>query len=724
MIDCSAIEASRVKLLSAIADSPDVVYLRGYGNLGDQLISAGTRKLLGGTPYREASILNLGNVHGHTALIAGGGAWCKPYHDMPPLLASVEERFERVIILPSSFDISVASVREALRLTKARVFAREEESFRQIRDLCDADLAHDCAFFFGYAPYTRPGAGTLNAFRLDQESALTSRPDDNQDISLACSSLDEWLWTIARHQIIRTDRAHVMIAGALLGKPVEFCTSNYHKVPAIAAYALQQFPVTQIPAESRWITLAPPAEQAEAASQSAPKTTAETRARMMACARDNLKLLPCDFWEHHRSPQLTVVMLSQERLEQTSVALRALKENVAVPFKLLLIDNGSRRETQTQLQHAAAQYDFAEVVLLDKNLGCAGGRAFALERVTTDFVLFLDNDVEVFPGTVEHLLNALDRNPTALAAGANIVLANGRVHLCGGDYWVENDVLRYSLLGSGKSLDEAATGGSGRCSWVSGTCTLFRRQAFAHAPLDIQMSAYYEDLEWCYRVQRQDSAVFYRCAEALALHNHQARTMTHNGAREANRQRTAPFIETIAYFYQKHGKVIQNLFDFVPELGTPNEWSAKAAKLFLELVTARGMAWVLQKWNAHELDLFFTSPAEATGELYYRQRELVALIAERQQAVESLAAQMDVQVQKVNSLVTLIGERQQAVNSLTAELTEKEKAVQELNHKLNAIYSSRLWRVGMLYRSVSERFRSSKKPSPMRTSKIEEDRAG
>jgi hypothetical protein len=47
--------------------------------------------------------------------------------------------------------------------------------------------------------------------------------------------------------VINTDRAHVMIAAALLGKQVRFASSNYHKVPALAASSLPQYSITFIP---------------------------------------------------------------------------------------------------------------------------------------------------------------------------------------------------------------------------------------------------------------------------------------------------------------------------------------------------------------------------------------------------------------------------------------------------------------------------------------------
>lgn len=242
----TSVEQSRRKLLQLIVDSPDVTFVRPFGNLGDHLIYAGVRQLLSECTYREAGIMGVKSRRGHTALVPGAGAFCGSYDYMTEYLPLIEERFEQVIILPSSFDVNVETVRRCLSDSKAIVFAREQTSYEQIRHLCHCEIAHDCAFFFDFRPYQRSGQGVLTAYRTDRESALSQRPGDNNDISLTGESLDEWLWTIARHAVIRTDRAHVMIAGALLGKRVEYWVNSYHKVQAIAEYALKELPVRRV----------------------------------------------------------------------------------------------------------------------------------------------------------------------------------------------------------------------------------------------------------------------------------------------------------------------------------------------------------------------------------------------------------------------------------------------------------------------------------------------
>jgi exopolysaccharide biosynthesis predicted pyruvyltransferase EpsI len=240
------IQTSREKLLKTFRNSSDLVFIRAWGNIGDELIYAGMRQLLSGFNYREVSIQNLQNISGHTAIVAGSGGWCKPFHSMPSFLPIIEDCFQSVIVFPSSFDPAEEIVRISLEQTNALIFARELVSYQKIRGLCKSDIAHDCAFYFNYDQYKKNGNGILNAFRGDEESLNKPLPEGNIDISVTCSSLDEWLWTISQYDVVRTDRAHVMIAGAMLGKQVEYNTSNYHKVPAIAEFALKPYSVTRI----------------------------------------------------------------------------------------------------------------------------------------------------------------------------------------------------------------------------------------------------------------------------------------------------------------------------------------------------------------------------------------------------------------------------------------------------------------------------------------------
>lgn len=234
------LDQDSAQLLAAVGDFSDLTFVRSWGNTGDDLIYAGLRRVIRHLPYREFCLRgNLDKIpYGDTAIVSGGAAWCKAFNAMPAMFAEVEKHFRRVVLFPSSFDLAEPSVAPVLSRTKAVIFARERRSYEQIRRLCDARLALDTAFFFDFEPY-RGGfsSGILNAFRQDPEAAGEPIPSINRDISLDCPTVDEFLWTISRHDLIRTDRAHVIIAAVMLDKQVEYRPSNYHKVPAIVEFS-------------------------------------------------------------------------------------------------------------------------------------------------------------------------------------------------------------------------------------------------------------------------------------------------------------------------------------------------------------------------------------------------------------------------------------------------------------------------------------------------------
>ena len=326
-------------------------------------------------------------------------------------------------------------------------------------------------------------------------------------------------------------------------------------------------------------------------------------------AQRNLSLLPAQFFADHRGLEVTIVMLSHGRLDRTLNAIEAVRNNVRMPFKLILIDNNSDDETQSKLSEVCSGCDFIELTLLKENLGCTGGRTYALNQVRTEYVLFLDNDMEIFPGTVEHLLHHLELNPTVVAAAGNVILPNGLVQLCGGHYWTEDSVLRYKLLGNGRRFDDPSIAKSGTSTWINAGLTMFRADTLRRRPFDSSMDftrqGYYEDLEWCYCLNQSGKGCFGRNVESLALHHYESKLPGHFTSVAERRNYSIRYVETIAYFYKTHGKIIQSLFSFVPELGSSSRQSILAARILLELVNSRGSNWVLDKWNQGELAPLF-----------------------------------------------------------------------------------------------------------------------
>jgi GT2 family glycosyltransferase len=581
----AAVASSRAALLAEIGEGHDLVFVRGLGNNGDELLWEGTRSLLERHIYREISVEELPTSSGDTALVSGGGGWCRPYHQwMARVLAIAELRFDRVILLPSSFDVTVDLVRDALMRTKATVFAREQTSFEAIAGLCRARSAHDCAFYFDYSSYRVEGTGTLNAFRTDQEATEGElQIPGNDDISLTCESLEAWLETIARHAVVRTDRAHVMIAAALMGKEVEFSPSSYHKVGGIAEYLLGSFPVREIPSPR----MVAPAGSGNGY-PSAPVYERLRRAEMRLPAGPT-----------HGSPRITAVILSRDRPELVAAAVRSVRA-AALPVAVLVIDNNSDRPTRRVLTALAAEDSRLAFRLSDRNLGCAGGRRLASELVETEFVLFLDDDAELMPGALESLLADLDAQPDAVAVGARVVAPEGTLHHFGGSMAISEGLATFTLDCAGLAFDDPSLPPTGPSSWIPAAASLVRLDALREHPIDERMASY-ADAEWCLRVEQARPGSLRRCRDALVLHDRQDRL--HPPSHLAGRSETMDQLQAQAHFLHAHGRLLDaDFLRLVPELGLlDGRVDAEAARLLLELIAARGTDWAMMAWLNGEL---------------------------------------------------------------------------------------------------------------------------
>lgn len=457
----------------------------------------------------------------------------------------------------------------------------------------------------------------------------------------------------------------------------------------------------------------------------------DIRESLLRRAQRNLALLPAAVFQKSDVIRVTIVILSWGRLEQTLNAIRSIKEHVRIPFKLLIVDNGSGEEVQTGLRKAASAHDFIQVVCLPENLGCAGGRMLALNHTATEYVMFMDNDIEIFPGTVEHLLNCLESHPEITAAAGNIVLPSGLLHLCGGDYRVQDEVLFYELLGYKIRFDDPSIGESGLCKWVNGGLTLFRREMLLRYPYDRSMSGYYEDLEWCYRLNQEGEGTFYRSVEAVALHFHESKLPDPSLPLREKRRLSLPYIEAIATFHSRHGLIIQNLFDFIPELTSPtHEPDIVLGKLILMLIRARGCEWLLEKRRPGESgesgesgEIDFASmfnellvqnqmdEAGAPGSSDGNQKSgeltslLVLVLNERQ---GRLAKE-----QKTREFIErALAERQESIDALTREATRKDRKIKSLvahvkerQQAIEALQRSRLFRILAFYWRVEQKVR-------------------
>ena len=162
-----------------------------------------------------------------TLLYGGGGAWCNCWPHGPRMIQTIRNRFNRVIVLPSTYE-------STYDIPNTTFFCRDR--FESQQNMPQALFCHDMAFFLDPIE-AQKGQGVGYFYRTDSESARKIQlPPGNVDISdqgVTYSDLFPLFETLSCYEVIYTDRLHVAIASGLLGKEVHLFSSSYFKIRAI-----------------------------------------------------------------------------------------------------------------------------------------------------------------------------------------------------------------------------------------------------------------------------------------------------------------------------------------------------------------------------------------------------------------------------------------------------------------------------------------------------------
>ena len=194
-----------------------------------------------------------------------------------------------------------------------------------------------------------------------------------------------------------------------------------------------------------------------------------------------------------------VCILNWNGREDTLRCLEALA-GVRGEFATVVADNGSTDGSAGAIRD---EYPHVEVVETGANLGFSGGNNAAIRHALAggaEWVVLVNNDAEPPPGLVEALQAAAARHPEAGVLAGKLLYEDGRVQWAG---------QRVALLtgysgrprGHGRP-DGFAYGVEGRTDRGVGALMAVSRAAIERAgPLDEDLFAYVEDVDWSLRIR-------------------------------------------------------------------------------------------------------------------------------------------------------------------------------------------------------------------------------
>ena len=161
--------------------------------------------------------------------------------------------------------------------------------------------------------------------------------------------------------------------------------------------------------------------------------------------------------------------------------------------------------------------------MLDKNYGFAGGYNKALAKVTADYYILLNSDVEVMPGWIENMIAFMEADKNIAACQPKILSYYNKTMFehagaCGG--WM--DALGYTFA-RGRIFDICEEDNKQydavqKIFWASGAALCIRSNCFHEVNgFDSYLFAHMEEIDLCWRLLRKGYSIY--CIPASVVYH-------------------------------------------------------------------------------------------------------------------------------------------------------------------------------------------------------------
>jgi GT2 family glycosyltransferase len=190
--------------------------------------------------------------------------------------------------------------------------------------------------------------------------------------------------------------------------------------------------------------------------------------------------------------------------------LQSLRRVAYPNYETIVVDNGSSGDDVRVLQEGFG--DFIQLVASERNLGFAGGCNLAIREAlagAADYVLLLNNDVNVDTRFLSELVGAAERLPDAAALCPKIYFHDRPTVICSTGGQVNPWVGTARQVGQGKEDRDQYEQVAER-AYADGACMLIRRDALERVGLlDEEYFAYWEETDWCARAAEAGYKSYY-----------------------------------------------------------------------------------------------------------------------------------------------------------------------------------------------------------------------
>lgn len=295
-------------------------------------------------------------------------------------------------------------------------------------------------------------------------------------------------------------------------------------------------------------------------------------------------------------PLVSIITVNYNQAEVTCALLASLDKISYPNFEVIVVDNHSVEDDPTIIKLRYPNIVFIQNPI---NYGFAAGNNYGLMQARGDYVLLLNNDIEVPAGFLEPLVDKLEKNHDIGAVSPRI------------KFYYQPDTIQYAGY---TPIDKVTMRNSAIGYWEKdrGQYNEDRETAYAHgAAMLVPMRVvkqiglmsyifflYYEEADWCARIKNAGFKIFYVGA-SYVLHKESVSTgkMSSLKIYYLNRNRIVFMRRNL------HGKAFYIALSYQLFVAIPKnafKYLAKG-KIALFLAYYRAIGWHLTHLISHEI---------------------------------------------------------------------------------------------------------------------------
>ncbi len=212
--------------------------------------------------------------------------------------------------------------------------------------------------------------------------------------------------------------------------------------------------------------------------------------------------------------KVCIIILNWNGLEDTIECLESLKKITYPNYEVILVDNGSEGKDAEVLRERFS--DYIHLIENDKNYGFAEGNniamRYALQNLSPDYILLLNNDTTVEPNFLTELVKVAESDPRIGIVGPKTYYYDydGRkdvIWFAGGKF--SGRFGKTNHLGA-RRIDKGQFESIRKVDYITGCAFLVKNETLDKIGLlSEDYFLYLEDLDLCIRAQKEQYYCFY-----------------------------------------------------------------------------------------------------------------------------------------------------------------------------------------------------------------------